>query len=653
MRGAVPKFLKSTYLHRAGLAFVHDVVVAAFAFALGVVLRVGVSDAHLLLTQDLWAAMLIFAVVSGMVFVATNLYRGIWRYASLDELVNILRAATLAVLVFLPITFMVTRLDAMPRSSLLITWLVLIALLAGPRLIYRVVKEGSLAKLLDSSAHLRVPVLVIGAGDGAGLFIAALKRDRMASYEVLAVIDEKGRRVGRRIHGIPVLGDLDDLPKIFQRMRHGRLPQRLILTKDLPRESISQLLEFAERNGLSVDRLPRITDFGTQSTVDPLVPKPVAIEDLLRRPQITLDHEPVKDLIKGRRVLVTGAGGSIGGELVRQIAALKPSELVLIDSSELNLYQIDQEVSEGWPGLVWHAALTDVRDETAVAHIFAQHRPELVFHAAALKHVPIVEAQPTEGVRTNVGGTRNVAEACRTFGVELMLLVSTDKAVNPANVMGASKRLAEAYCQALDLETQRSGIGPRFVTVRFGNVLGSTGSIVPLFQRQLRDGGPLTVTHPEIARYFMTISEAVRLILQSAALGGRRIATEVGKVYVLEMGAPIKIVELAEQMIRLAGKRPHQDVKIVFTGLRPGEKLYEELFHQEEELIPTTQPGLQLAAPRTPNLELLRNGIEQLIAVAAAQKEAETVALLSRLVPEWQRDNNVVDFVPAHQKCTP
>ncbi|WP_119166598.1 polysaccharide biosynthesis protein [Algihabitans albus] len=638
------KFLASIYFRRASLALLHDVLMAVTAFVLALLLRLGFQRAEDLTQWDLWISAVIFGVVSGAVFLTTGLYRGIWRYASLNDMLGIVRAATLAVLVFLPITFMVTRLDTLPRSSLIVTWLLLIALLSGPRLLYRLLKDGGLNHVLERDTHLRVPVLLIGAGDSAELFISSLKRD--ANYEVLAVVDEKGRRVGRRIRGIPVVGDLGKLPEILAQMtsQSGRRPQRIILTKELRREQMNMLLALAEDHGVTLDRLPQLTDFKRSQGSEPLLPQPVAIEDLLRRPQIVLDPEPVRQMVIGRRVLVTGAGGSIGSELVRQLAAQDPSEISLVESSEFNLYRMDRELSRDWVSLPRIAHLCDVRDAAALERVFADVRPELVFHAAALKHVPIVEAQPVEGVLTNVSGTRNVADACNRHGVAIMVLISTDKAVNPSNVMGASKRLSESYCQALDLEARRRGSGPRYVTVRFGNVLGSTGSVVPLFQDQLMRGGPLTVTHPDMTRYFMTVGEAVRLVLQSAAVGAHRQSEEAGKIYVLDMGRPVKIVELAEQIIRLSGKRPYRDVDIVFSGLRAGEKLYEELFHDQETLVATDQPGLLLAAPRTLDLAALISGLDDLLAAARAQDDAQVQRLLAKLVPEWHHSAEIVEL---------
>ncbi len=632
---------------KASIAFLHDLVMALLAFVLALYLREG--DYGLVrLERDLLPSLGVYALCCAGVFLAGGLYRGIWRYASLNDLVAIVRAVTVALAVFLLITFMMTRLEAYPRSALAINWFVLCALLAGPRLLYQLFKYRSTEHLMERDAHLRVPVLLVGAGDEADEFIRNAARDRHAPYEVLGILDIKGKRVGRSIRNVPVLGRLDELERVVERAEQssGRRPQRLVLTRSLGRDALTRLLAFADANGMTLARVPRLSDLSGGETA---ALRPVALEDLLRRPQTVLDPEPPRRLVEGRRVLVTGAGGSIGSELVRQVAALGPARLILLEASEFNLYSIDRELAESHPGVDRLARLADVRDAGAIEAVFAELRPELVFHAAALKHVPLVEENPEEGVLTNTLGTRVVAEACLRHGVGTMVQVSTDKAINPSSVMGATKRLAESYCQALDLAARGRRAEGRpathFVTVRFGNVLGSTGSVVPLFQRQLAAGGPLTVTHPEMTRYFMTIREAVRLILQAAALGSQEVgeggaaaesAAEslAGRIFVLDMGKPIRIVELAEQMIRLAGKKPYEEVGIVFTGLRPGEKLYEELFHDAEPPVQTGQPGLLLAAPRTADPALLARALDELGEAARGHDRAALLALLQRLVPE-------------------
>jgi O-antigen biosynthesis protein WbqV len=390
-------------------------------------------------------------------------------------------------------------------------------------------------------------------------------------------------------------------------------------------------------------RLPRLTEF-RQDLGDPArLVEPIAIEDLLGRPQAVLDREAMARLIGGRRILVTGAGGTIGSELARQIAALGPGRLILVDNSEFLLYAINGDLSDRYPELALRPILGDVRDRARIESIIIGEDPQIVFHAAGLKHVPMVEANPIEGVLTNVVGTRNVAEAGRAHGVGLVVMISTDKAVNPASVMGATKRLAESFCQALDLAEARRPVqagGTRFVTVRFGNVLGSTGSVVPLFTRQLAAGGPLTVTHPDVTRFFMTVREAVELVLEaSAALSvpEEGAADARGKIFVLDMGEPVKIVDLARQMIRLAGLRPDRDIEIRFIGLRPGEKLHEALFHAAEAPVPTKNPALRLAAPRTADYAVLARSIDELEEQVRAGHEPRALALLERLVPEYHR----------------
>lgn len=631
--------LRHSHNAKQAVAFAHDTTMAALSFLVALGLRLG-GDAWGHVSEKLLPVWGLFTLTCALVFLMTGLYRGLWRYASMNDLGAIIKAVSLAMLVFLPATFLLTRLDAVPRSSYVINWFVLIFLLGGPRMLYRIFKDHGIGHLLERDAHLSVPVLLVGAADEAEVFIREMARDRGAPYEVMALIDEKGSRVGRQIHGVPVVGSIEDLAADYNglALRGGRVPQRLVVTRRLPRESMELLLEIAEAQGCSIAQMPRLADLsgGDRKSLDI---RPVAIDDLLGRPQTLLDRPAMARLIEGRRVLVTGAGGSIGSELCRQIAALGPARLGLLDLSESLLYEIDHEIRSAHPALDCDTLLADVRSASLMDRIFAELRPELVFHAAALKHVPMVEANPLEGLLSNVIGTRNVAEACRGHGVSAMVLVSTDKAVNPPNVMGATKRLAEAYCQALDIQERARGQDQprtRFITVRFGNVLGSTGSVVPLFQRQLSAGGPLTVTDPEMTRYFMTVREAVELILQASALGQSAPASEAGKIYLLEMGEPVKILDLARQMIRLAGLRLEQDIEIVFTGRRPGEKLHEELFHGDEPLVATEHPGLKLAAPRTANEELLARGLDDLERLARTGEVEAALDLLQRLVPEYQ-----------------
>ena len=398
-----------------------------------------------------------------------------------------------------------------------------------------------------------------------------------------------------------------------------------------------ELFDLADRSGMTLARLPRLTDFqreGGAEPADSAEPRPVEVEDLLGRPQQVLDRAAMAALIAGRRVLVTGAGGTIGAELACQIAALGPARIALLDNGEYNLYRIDQELAERCPQVSRGAFLGDVRDAVRIGRLVADESPELVFHAAAFKHVPLGEANPNETVLNNALGTRVVAEACRASDVRVMVLISTDKAVNPTSVMGASKRVAEMLCQALGVAEAGRDHPTRYVTVRFGNVLGSTGSVVPLFRRQIAAGGPLTVTPPDVRRYFMTTREAVALVLQASALPPDE-ASAGGGLFVLDMGEPVRIHDLARQMIRLAGRQPEGDIAIVFTGLRPGEKLDEELLHTSERLVPTACAGIMLAAPRLIDHGRLAPELDRLIAAAVGRNTAETLTILGRIVPEY------------------
>ncbi len=608
---------------------------AAISFPLSLYLRVG-GDMQYFVASFLTEGLIIFTGVAAGVFWFANMYRGVWRYASLNDLMAITKAVSLVILIFLPLLFLTSRLQDVPRSLPLINWFVLLVLLGGPRFLYRIFKDRRLEHVLERDSVNRVPALLIGAGDAAELFIREQARDKSAPYKLVGVIDETGGRVGREIHGVPVLGRLDEIETIINRDLSVK-PQRLILTHDrIDGGAVRTLLNFADQQGMTLGRLPRLAELKDELK-DRLDIRPVAVEDLLGRPRTVLDREAMRALVKGRRVLITGAGGTIGSELVRQIAENAPASLVLLDSSEYLLYEIDMEIARSHPTLDRRPVLGNVRDRDRIDDVIAREKPELVFHAAALKHVPMVERNPNEGVLTNVVGTRNLADACRAAGVRLMVQISTDKAVNPANVMGATKRLAEGYCQALD-STQQDEDETRFVVVRFGNVLGSTGSVVPLFQRQLAEGGPLTVTDPNMTRYFMTVREAVELVLQASALGIADGETE-GRIFVLDMGEPVRILDLARQIIRLAGLQPDKDIEIKIIGPRPGEKLHEVLLHQNETPIPTACEGLTLAAPRTPNLALLARTIDELERTARTRDTEQTLSLLHRVVPEFESDS--------------
>ena len=584
--------------------------------------------------------------------------RQYWRFASLPDFLTT-SAAAVAGAVVLWATLHAAGAWRPPNPGFpVIHALVLAATLAAPRIGARLRNAGRAGPETGNPAQ---PALLVGAGEGVDLFLRALAQERSPAYRVTGILAPRARQMGRRIRGVPVLGTAEDAATVLESLREeGRLPAGIILAGTTAGGvELQRLLDAADRHGVPVRRAPRVTALdpagrrpGERGDAAPRITlRPVEIEELLDRPQVPLDREGMARLIQGRRVLVTGAGGTIGGELARQVAALGPSSLTLLDHGEYVLYEIDLELRERHPDVPRRAVLADIRDEPRIRRLFDEIRPELVFHAAALKHVPMVENDPLEGLLTNALGTRVVADAARAAGCSLMVFISTDKAVNPTSVMGASKRLAEMYCQALDREARASldsgsagGGGMRLVTVRFGNVLGSTGSVVPLFRRQLERGGPLTVTHPDMRRYFMTVREAVGLVLQAAVVGATDRADappelRQGGLFVLDMGEAVKIVDLARRMIRLAGLRPEEDVEIRFTGLRPGEKLYEELFHGQEPPGRTAFPGLLMAVPRTTDAAEMAAAIDR---VAAMAEGGEREGALRELAREFERENGEI-----------
>jgi O-antigen biosynthesis protein WbqV len=555
-----------------------------------------------------------------------------WRFTALRDLALIGGASVVAA-ILLTLLLVGAGLKLPSASFPPILALCLIVALTTPRLLYRLRREPGTAGAAQLTA------ILAGTGETTELFIAALARSPTAPYRVAGLMALSDRHIGRRMHGFDIIGSVAQADAALARLQQaGELPDLLIITSpELSGDALAGLLAAGNRYGVRVQRTPILTALAPADSSS-LQLQPIAIEDLLNRRQVMLDRDGMAGLIRGRRVLVTGAGGSIGSELARQVAGLAPAEIMLLDNGEFALWQIDLELAETQPATPRRAVIADVRDRQRMTSLCAEFLPELVFHAAALKHVPMVEANPLEGLQTNVLGTKSVVDAAQASGAALMVLISTDKAVNPSSVMGATKRLAEMYCQGLDIAARHGGAEMRCVTVRFGNVLGSTGSVVPLFRRQLAQGGPLTVTHPDMQRYFMTVREAVSLVLQASVVGSGEAAIQDGGIFVLDMGEPVKILDLATQMIRLAGLRPDVDVRIKFTGLRPGEKLFEELFHGSEAPSPTGFSGLLMASPRTADLRMVNLAIQEIAAAAALGDAAAALKTLARMVPEFDHN---------------
>ncbi|MEQ1710234.1 MAG: nucleoside-diphosphate sugar epimerase/dehydratase [Hyphomicrobium sp.] len=601
--------------------------------------------------SDYGASLFGFVALFGFTAALVGLNRGIWRYASFADLQAIILTSTVTVAAFAVTIFLLNRLNSIPRSTLVMCWLLTIALLSGSRIAYRGYRTWRRAG--DANLPNARNVLLIGASENAEHFIKAVNGRHDTPYTVVGIVDDRGRRVGQTIRGVRVLGSLEQLDTIVARLAISDLDvDAFVLTTDgvcQGKATFERLASVANALEIELLRLPELGQALQTDAVASKVPepKPIILRDLLPRKTVSLDVAPVKKLISGSRVIVTGAGGSIGSELCRQLIGFGPRQLLMIDSSEYLLYSIQDELSRSGTGdTELQARLGNVRDRAQIFALFKSFKPDFVFHAAALKHVPMVEVQPLEGLLTNVVGTRNVADASVDSGVRAMVMVSTDKAVNPSNVMGASKRLAESYCQSHDCDNSVT----RFITVRFGNVVGSAGSVVPLFQKQIAVGGPVTVTHPEIERYFMTIPEATELILQAAARNLSARDLDVGKIFVLDMGPPVKILDVARKMIRLSGREPDTDIEIKFVGLRPGEKMFEELFLAGENIVATEIEGLLTASPKLPmpRSEISRI-IDEIEKCFRLDQPGLAIENLQRAVPEYSVDEQLVKQLAASE----
>ncbi|MBV2120038.1 MAG: polysaccharide biosynthesis protein [Candidatus Thiodiazotropha sp. (ex Ctena orbiculata)] len=609
-RQILPRHLRSQ-----GVALAHDVLMVPIAWFLAFWFRYNLEVVPVSFYQDALQALLYILPVQLAAFLLFGLYRGIWHFASLPDILRILKAVLVGTVVGVALLFVFTRAGGVPRSVPVIHAILLVMLLSGPRLIYRLLKD----RHLDLAPGKRV--LIVGSGKAGEMLARDILRNRRGDFRPVAFVDDKQRRQGREIHGLPVAGTSEDIPALCDELSID------IIMLAIPSASSSQMrrvVEFCESAEVPFRSVPQLNDLMSGNVqINHL--RQVSIEDLLGRNPVSLDWQAIDATLAGKVILVTGAGGSIGSELCRQLAKLKPAKLVLLENSEFNLYSIEMELLNSYPELNLECHLGDVTDQPYVESLFDELRPEVVFHAAAYKHVPMLENRIRQAVRNNVLGTRVVAEMANRYSTGVFVLVSTDKAVNPANVMGASKRAAEIFCQNLNAHSDT-----RFITVRFGNVLGSAGSVIPLFRKQIEEGGPVTVTDPRMERYFMTIPEACQLIMQTVVMG------EGGEIFVLDMGEPIKISYLAEQMIHLSGRTLGQDIQIEYIGLRPGEKLYEELFHEKEELAKTSHQKVLLAHHRQVDWPWLNSVMQQMSSATEALDSQQLRLLLGQLVPEHE-----------------
>jgi FlaA1/EpsC-like NDP-sugar epimerase len=605
--------------HPRAAVVVHDLLMVALAWlAAGwIINRNGFNG----VIQPLPLVMELFVVlvVQGLILWSTGLYKGLWRFASFPDLWNIARGAVFGTLLIITALTVIYGAEVRGMVGPVLAYPAILFLALGlPRMCYRFWKDS---RLPDTSTSMDLQrVLVLGAGRSGALLERELRH--RGHSNVVGFLDDNERLRGAQVHGIPVLGTIDQLPRL---RREVGADLAIIAMPSASNLQMRRVVEICEKSEIEFRTLPTLNDLGNKATrIDDL--KRVVIDDLLGREPVSLVWDSIRDGLAGKRVMITGGGGSIGSELCRQIARLNPVELIIIDNSEYALYRIDHELQSDFQDLIFYSVLGDICDPATVEKVVGEYKPDMIFHAAAYKHLPILQTQIREAFRNNVLGTMRLAEAAERHRVGTFVLISTDKAVNPANIMGATKRVAEMYCQNMSARSHT-----RYITVRFGNVLNSNGSVVPLFKEQIAKGGPVTVTHPEISRYFMTISEASQLIMQAAVLGSG------GEIYVLDMGEPVKITYLAEQLIRLSGKVPGRDIQIVYTGLRPGEKLFEELFHELEPYEQTEHEKIFLAHPREANWEGLSTDLR---AAEIAVKRYDTKQLkqiLLRLVPELAR----------------
>ncbi|NPV05199.1 MAG: polysaccharide biosynthesis protein [Syntrophaceae bacterium] len=565
-------------------------------------------------------------VVKLVAFHFFGLYRGLWRYTSIVDLQNVIKASSAATAVAALAILFLFRFEGFSRSVFILDWGLTIFLVGGVRIAARVFTTNhvgdlfSLRRNSDSKRKARKRLLIIGAGDAGEKFLREILDNPRVHYEPVGFLDDDPRKAGKAIHGIPVLGtvgDIEDLPVAYDEI--------LIAIPSARGDVMRRVVEACEKTGKRYRTIPKIGELiEGRITVNTI--REVSMEDLIGREKVELDVNRIAAFLRGKRVLITGAGGSIGSELVRQIGPYRPESLILMDFSEYNLYRIELDCRRRRLDTTVEACLADIRDRELMMRVFARHKPHVVFHAAAYKHVPMQELHPGEAVKTNVLGTRNVVEAARQNGVTHFVLVSTDKAVRPTNVMGASKRVAEMIVQSAD----RAG-ETRFMAVRFGNVIGSSGSVIPLFQQQIAQGGPVTVTHPEITRYFMSIPEAAQLILQAGAMG------EGGEIFILDMGEPVRIADMARDLIRLNGLEPDRDIAIEFIGLRPGEKLYEELITVGEGIVPTGHSKVLVLRGTPGDGETLNASIDRLGDIARGQDTDRLKEALKELIPEYER----------------
>lgn len=623
--------LPRTVFWRRVLVVAHDAMWIPLVIALAYWVRFNLGTIPESFHQPM-AAMIALAIpIHGLAFWCFGCYRGVWRFASLPDLFRLARAVAVGTLITLALLFVINRLAGTPRSVIFLYPLFLLFATGGARASFRLAKEVWTRGFRNRSVQR---VMVVGAGHGGEHLIRGLRTHN--DVVPAGIVDDDPNKWGTELYGVRVLGPTSQLAELVRRHHADMI---ILAIPSAPHHVFSRVLAQATEANVPCQISSALSDHDDQEHSNFGGLRPVTTEDVLGREPVSLDESAISATLKGKTVLVTGGGGSIGLDLCRRVLRHEPDRLIVLDMSEYNLYRADQILMPEIASARVSFVLGDVCDRGRIQSLFDKYRPDIVLHAAAYKHVPVLESNVLAGARNNILGTRVVAEAAAEYRTQKFVLVSTDKTVNPTNVMGASKRVAELICRDLQRRTKDT----EYLITRFGNVLGSAGSVIPLFERQIRTGGPVTVTHPQVKRFFMTVEEATGLIMQATAL------SRGGEVFVLEMGKPVLIRELAENMIRLSGLTPDKDIKIIYTGLRPGEKLEEELFYDSEELRGTGHSKLMLAECGDDMCPQLGDNINELEAAILAGQEKRVISLLKEIVPAFTRfvpEENTGEFTP-------
>ncbi|MGN0417220.1 polysaccharide biosynthesis protein [Anaerostipes faecalis] len=600
------------------LLFVLDIILIQGASAMAILTRFEFvpSQVDPMFLDTLFRFAWINTFCTIIIFAAYHLYATLWRFASVMDFFNVVKAVGISTLFQFVGMHMLNF--PIPRSYaiLYLGWLGLFA--AIPRILIRVLRGGRRVPLQKPNKP-QIPVMLIGAGEAGSMILNEIKNSSLVEKDIVCIIDDDSKKWGTYLNGVPVVGGRQRIPRYV--IQFG-IEEIILAIPTLKAKDRKSILNICKSTGCKMSTLPGLYQL-INSEVKVSMLREVQIEDLLGREAVKTNLPSIMSYVEGRKVMVTGGGGSIGSELCRQIAGYHPKQLIVIDNYENNAYELQMELKRKYPELDMIVLIVSVQNRKRIRNIFDKYRPELVFHAAAHKHVPLMESSPCDAIKNNVFGTLNVATQANDFGVKRMVLISTDKAVRPTNIMGASKRICEMIIQMFNQKSDTE-----YVAVRFGNVLGSNGSVVPLFRKQIAAGGPVTVTHPDIIRYFMTIPEAVSLVLEAGAYA------KGGEIFILDMGEPVKILDLAENMIRLSGLTPDEDIKIVFTGLRPGEKLYEELLIDEDNKKETENERIFIGQPIPIKEEEFWESLKEL-EKAAFSESKEIRQIVKKIVPEY------------------